>query len=325
MIYTKKEQGESLRLKDIKEENLLIDSSPHIKDKASTKSIMRDVLIALIPTALVGVLIFGLRALIIILTSAISAVLAEYAFQKITKQEVTIKDLSALVTGVLLALNLPVSTPLFVVSIGAIIAIVLVKQIFGGIGCNFMNPALASRAFLLAAWPDALGNFTLDGVSSATPLTLLKSGQGANLPPLSDAFLGSIAGCIGEVSALAILIGALYLLYRKVITWHIPTIYIGTVLILTTVIGREGFFSGNGFYEIFTGGLFLGAFFMATDYTTTPLTKKGQMIFAFGCGLITTLIRIFGGYPEGVSYAILFMNLLVPVIDHFIKPKAFCS
>ncbi len=185
-----------------------------------------------------------------------------------------------------------------------------------------MNPALAARAFLLAAWPESISIFTLDGVTTATPLALLKNGQG-NLPPLSNAFLGNIAGCIGEVSSLAILIGALYLLYRKVITWHIPLVYIGTVLILTTVIGRNGFLSGNGIYEIFTGGLFLGAFFMATDYVTSPLTKKGQIIFAFGCGLITTLIRIFGGYPEGVSYSILLMNLLVPVIDYYIKPKAF--
>ena len=185
-----------------------------------------------------------------------------------------------------------------------------------------MNPALAARAFLLAAWPESISIFTLDGVTTATPLALLKNGQG-NLPPLSNAFLGNIAGCIGEVSSLAILIGALYLLYRKVITWHISLVYIGTVLILTTVIGRNCFLSGTGIYEISTGGLFFGAFFMATDYVTSPLTKKGQIIFAFGCGLITTLIRIFGGYPEGVSYSILLMNLLVPVIDYYIKPKAF--
>lgn len=319
MIDTKQEYMESLLIND---KDLLVNSSPHIRTNTSTQSIMRDVLIALIPTSLVGALVFGLRAIFVIATCALSAVIAEYAFQKLTKKEITINDLSAVVTGVLLALNLPVNTPLWVACIGSIVAIVLVKQIFGGIGCNFMNPALAARAFILAAWPEAISIFVLDGVTTATPLALLKSGQG-NLPLLSNAFLGNIAGCIGEVSALAILIGAVYLMYRKIITWHIPVVYIATVLILTTVIGRNGFLSGNGLYEIFTGGLFLGAFFMATDYVTSPMTKEGQILFAFGCGLITTLIRIFGGYPEGVSYSILLMNLLVPVIDHYIKPKGF--
>lgn len=319
MIDTKQEYMEPLLIND---KDLLVNSSPHIRTNTSTQSIMRDVLIALIPTSLVGALVFGLRAILVIATCALSAVIAEYAFQKLTKKEITINDLSAVVTGVLLALNLPVNTPLWVACIGSIVAIVLVKQIFGGIGCNFMNPALAARAFILAAWPEAISIFALDGVTTATPLALLKSGQG-NLPSLSNAFLGNIAGCIGEVSALAILIGALYLMYRKIITWHIPIVYIATVLILTTVIGRNGFLSGNGLYEIFTGGLFLGAFFMATDYVTSPMTKEGQILFAFGCGLITTLIRIFGGYPEGVSYSILLMNLLVPVIDHYIKPKGF--
>lgn len=319
MIDTKKDNVELLLLEN---DSLLVTSSPHIKAKASTQSIMRDVLIALIPTSLVGALVFGLRAVLLIGVCALSAVLSEYAFQKLTKKSITISDLSAVVTGVLLALNLPVNTPLWVACIGSIIAIILVKQIFGGIGCNFMNPALAARAFILAAWPETISIFSLDGVTTATPLSVLKAGEG-NLPSLTDAFIGNIPGCIGEVSALAILIGAAYLFYKKIITWHIPVIYIGTILILTTLIGRDGFFSGNGFYEIFTGGLFLGAFFMATDYTTSPMAKSGQIIFAFGCGLITTLIRIFGGYPEGVSYSILLMNLLVPVIDFYFKPKAF--
>ncbi|MGG5461976.1 RnfABCDGE type electron transport complex subunit D [Clostridium sp. B9] len=319
MIDTKKDNMELLLLEN---DSLLVTSSPHIKAKASTQSIMRDVLIALIPTSLVGALVFGLRAVLLIGVCALSAVLSEYAFQKLTKKSITISDLSAVVTGILLALNLPVNTPLWVACIGSIIAIILVKQIFGGIGCNFMNPALAARAFILAAWPETISIFSLDGVTTATPLSVLKAGEG-NLPSLTDAFIGNIPGCIGEVSALAILIGAAYLFYKKIITWHIPVIYIGTVLILTTLIGRDGFFSGNGFYEIFTGGLFLGAFFMATDYTTSPMAKSGQIIFAFGCGLITTLIRIFGGYPEGVSYSILLMNLLVPVIDFYFKPKAF--
>ncbi len=318
-METKQENMDSLLLNN---EDLLITSSPHIKEKHSTKSIMRDVIIALIPTSLVGTFFFGLRAIFLIATCVISAVLSEYIFQKITKKSITISDLSAALTGILLALNLPVNTPLWVAFIGSIVAIILVKQIFGGIGCNFMNPALASRAFILASWPEAISIFELDAVTTATPLAILKSGEG-NLPSISNAFLGNIPGCIGEVSALAILIGGIYLLYKKIITWHIPVVYIGTVLILTTVIGRNGFFSGNGIYEIFTGGLFLGAFFMATDYVTSPMTKNGQILFAFGCGLITTLIRIFGGYPEGVSYSILLMNLLVPVIDYYFKPKAF--
>lgn len=313
---------ENLELLLLDKEDLLMTPSPHIKEKHSTNSVMRDVLIALIPTSLVGALIFGLRAIFLIVVCAISAILSEYIFQKLTKKSITIKDLSALVTGVLLALNLPINTPLWVACIGSIVAIILVKQIFGGIGCNFMNPALAARAFILAAWPETISIFQLDGVTTATPLSILKGGEG-NLPSLSDAFLGNIPGCIGEVSALAILLGGIYLLYRRIITWHIPVVYIGTVLILTTIIGRDGFFSGNGIYEIFTGGLFLGAFFMATDYVTSPMTKIGQILFAFGCGLMTTLIRIFGGYPEGVSYSILFMNLLVPVIDSYLKPKSF--
>lgn len=318
MIDTKQDTNNLL----LESDSLLVTSSPHIKEKSCTQSIMRDVIIALIPTSIVGVLVFGLRAIFLIGVCALSAVISEYAFQKLTKKNITISDLSAVVTGVLLALNLPVNTPLWVACIGSIVAIVLVKQIFGGIGCNFMNPALAARAFILAAWPETISIFSLDGVTTATPLAVLKGGEG-NLPSLTDMFIGNIPGCIGEVSTLAILIGAAYLFYRKIITWHIPAVYIGTVLILTTVIGRDGFFSGNGFYEIFAGGLFLGAFFMATDYTTSPMTKSGQIIFAFGCGLITTLIRIFGGYPEGVSYSILLMNLLVPVIDCYFKPKAF--
>ncbi|MGL5244876.1 MAG: RnfABCDGE type electron transport complex subunit D [Sarcina sp.] len=301
---------------------LLESKAPHIKSNLSTKKIMAHVIIALIPTSIAGIYFFGIRSLLLILTGVIFAVLSEYAFEKLTKKEITISDLSAVVTGLLLALNLPVTTPLWIVAIGSIVAIVLVKQCFGGLGFNFMNPALAARAFILSAWPDSISNYTLDGITTATPLTNVKNGEAA-ITTLFDAFIGNIPGCIGEVSALALILGGVYLLYKKIITWHIPVTYILTVFILTIIIGRDGYMRGNGLYEVLTGGILIGAIFMATDYTTSPMTKLGQVIFAFGCGLITSLIRIFGGYPEGVSYAIILMNLVVPIIDHYIIPKSF--
>lgn len=299
---------------------LVTTSSPHIKSKNTTQSIMRDVVIALIPTSLAGTLFFGFRALAIIAVSVAFAVLSEYGFQKLTNKKVTVTDLSAVVTGLLLALNVPVSAPLWVVAFGSIFAIILVKHCFGGLGSNFMNPALAARAFILASWPETISKFTMDSVTTATPLTVLKTGGKASVT-FMDALIGRMPGTIGEVSAIAIIIGAAYLLYKKVISWHIPVAYIGTVLVLTTVIGGAN--GRNGLTEIFFGGLMLGAFFMATDYSTSPMTKTGQLIFGFGCGLITTLIRLFGGYPEGVTYGIILMNLVVPVIDHFTIPKRF--
>lgn len=302
---------------------LTLSSSPHIRGTNTVQKIMRDVLIALTPASIAGIYFFGIDAALIMAVSMVSAVLAEYIWQKCTHQKVTVSDYSALVTGLFIALNVPSTLPLWMASLGSIFAIIVVKQFFGGIGQNIVNPALAGRAFLMASWPTFMTTWTLNGATTATPLALLKSGSTA-LPSLSNVFLGNIGGCIGEVSALALLIGAAYLLIKKVISYEIPVFYIGTVALLTFVIGRNGMFTGDAIYEILCGGLMLGAFFMATDYTTCPMTKKGQIVFAIGCGVLTSIIRVVGfGYPEGVSYSILIMNLIVPLIDKFITPKKF--
>lgn len=302
--------------------NFALSSSPHIRDNDSTKSIMRDVIIALIPATIAGVYFFKTQALIVILTTVISCVVTEYAWQKITKRPITIGNYSSVVTGLLLAFNVPPTLPLWMAVVGSVFTILIVKEFFGGIGQNIVNPALAGRAFLLACYPVAMTTWKMDGITSATPLAILKSHQG-NLPSLYNVFIGHVGGCIGETSALALLIGAAYLFYKRIITWHIPVSYIATVLILTTIIGRNGLMTGNGIYEIFAGGLMLGAFFMATDYTTSPMTANGQIVFGIGCGFLATVIRIFGGYPEGVSYSILIMNLFVPLIDKYVTPRVF--
>lgn len=299
-----------------------LSSSPHIRDNASTKSIMRDVVIALMPATIAGVYFFKTQALLVILTMVISCVATEYVWQKLNKRPIGIGDYSSVVTGLLLAFNVPPTLPLWMAVIGSVFTILFVKEFFGGIGQNIVNPALAGRAFLLACYPVAMTTWTLDGITSATPLAILKSHQG-NLPSLYNVFIGNVGGCIGETSALAILIGAAYLFYKRIITWHIPVSYIATVFILTTIIGRNGLMTGNGLYEIFAGGLMLGAFFMATDYTTSPMTANGQVVFGIGCGFLATVIRIFGGYPEGVSYSILIMNLFVPLIDKYVTPRIF--
>jgi len=302
--------------------SFVLSSSPHVREKYSINTIMRDVIIALIPATAAGVYFFGLQALMVTLTCVLSSVLAEYAWQKATGRKVTINDYSAAITGLLLAFNVPPTLPLWMAFVGSVFTIIVVKQLFGGLGQNIVNPALAGRAFLLACWPVAMTTWTLNGVTGATPLAILKTGTG-ELPSLFNVFIGNVGGCIGETSALALIIGGAYLLYRRVITWHIPASYIATVFVLTTVIGRNGFMTGNGLYEIFAGGLMIGAFFMATDYTTSPITPKGQIIFGIGCGVIASVIRIFGGYPEGVSYSILLMNLCVPLIDRYTAPRVF--
>ena len=319
---SQKTAGQASNGGNVKMPMLTLSSSPHIRANESVQTIMRDVLIALLPAALAGIYFFKMRAALVMIVAVASAVLTEYLWQRLTHKTITVGDLSAAVTGLLLAFNVPPTMPLWMVVVGAVFAVLIVKQLFGGIGQNIVNPALAGRAFLLASWPIAMTTWTLDGVTTATPLAILKAGEGT-LPTLSQAFIGNIGGCIGETSALALLIGFVYLLYRKVISWEIPVVYIATVAVLTTVIGRNGFMTGNGLYEIFTGGLMLGAIFMATDYTTTPMTKKGQVIFALGCGIIATIIRTIGGYPEGVSYSILIMNLCVPLIDKFATPRTF--
>jgi len=306
--------------------NFVVSGTPHVRSKESIQSIMRDVIIALVPASVMGIYFFGVRALMIIVAAVASAVFFEWLYQNIMKKSVTINDLSAVVTGLLLALNLPVSTPIWVPVVGSAFAIIIAKQLFGGLGQNFINPALAGRAFLVASYPTEMttwtsaGNFGADAVAVATPLADLKAGI---MPEISfvDVFVGNIGGCIGETSAIALIIGGIYLIAKHVIGWKVPVIYIGTVFVLTALIGRNGLRVPA--YEIFTGGLMIGAFFMATDYASSPVTPKGQVIFAIGCGLITTLIRIFGGYPEGVSYSILIMNLCVPLIERFTEPTIF--
>lgn len=297
-------------------EMLYASPAPHFRASYSTASIMRDVIIALLPTLLFATLYFGVRALLLTIISVASAVVSEYIWEKATKQPVTIGDLSAVVTGILLAFNLPVSVPLWMPVVGSVFAIIIVKQIFGGIGQNFMNPALAGRCFLLVAWSGLMTQFTVDGVSAATPLSVLQMGEGS-LPSLGAVFLGTIPGSLGETSALLLLLGGIYLVVRRVITCTIPVSYILTTLLLTYAFG------GDGLYQIFCGGLMLGAIYMATDYTTSPMTFKGQLIMGIGCGVLTAIIRTFGGYPEGVSFSILLMNICVPLIDRFTVPKRF--
>lgn len=298
---------------------LHISVSPHIRSKISTQSIMLDVIISLLPATIAGCLIFGLSALWVILVCVLSAVLAEYIFNAITKRSQTVFDLSAVVTGLLLALNLPANTPLWQGAVGSVFAIIIVKCIFGGIGCNLVNPAITARVFMLIAFTNlATPAYPLDAVSSATPLLELAEG---NTPSLIDLFLGNIGGAIGETSALALLIGGIYLLCRRIITWHIPISVIGSVFIFSFLL--DGFSAINALAWILSGGLFLGAFFMATDYVTSPATAKGKIIYGIGIGIITVLIRFYGNYPEGVSFAILMLNILHPYIEKASRRKLF--
>jgi len=315
--------------------HVIVSSSPHIRSKDTTQRLMIDVLVALAPALLCGVLYFGFRALFLTAVSVASCLVFEYGWQKLLKKRVMISDCSAVVTGVLLAFNMPVTVPFWIPVIGSFVAIIIVKQLFGGIGCNFMNPALAGRAFLLASWPVLMTKFVppfttgffigTDVVSSATPLAILKTGTGfESLPTISQMILGNIGGCIGETSAIALLIGGLYLIIRRVISPRIPVSFIATVAVLSFLFSRGSMSAVDSMlYNVFGGGLFLGAFFMATDYVTSPITAKGQIIMGIGCGLITFMIRRFGGYPEGVSYAILLMNVATPLIDKWCRNKKF--
>ncbi len=323
--------------KSLKPALLTVSPSPHIKAAETTTTIMLDVIIALLPAFIWGVYTFGTRALAIGLLSVGCCVGFEALAQYFLKQKIMIADLSAAVTGLLLAMNLPVTVPLWMPVVGSFFAIVVVKQLFGGIGKNFVNPALCARVFLFS-WAGEMTFFpavgekinslevtlnTADVVSGATPLVSLKNGV---LPDVKifDMIIGNMSGCIGEVSALFLLAGGIYLLVRKVITWHTPAAFIGTVAVLTLLFPQHGGIASDFmFSELFAGGLFLGAFFMATDYATTPVTSRGRVIFGMGCGAITVLIRYFGGYPEGVSFAILVMNLLVWYIDKFTMPVRF--
>ena len=300
---------------------LQVSSSPHIRSEATTQRIMLDVLIALLPAAFAGIYFFGLNAALLIAVTVLSSVAFEYLMRKVLKRSNTISDLSAVVTGLLLALNLPPDLPVWMAIVGSLFAIVIVKQLFGGLGQNFVNPALAARAFLLESYGTKMTTWTqplaseVDVVSYATPLGVLK--EGGELPGLLNMFLGRIGGSLGETSALALIIGGVYLLVRGVISWHIPVIYVGTVAVIALIAGA------NPFYYVLAGGLLLGAIFMATDYTTSPMTKKGVIIYALGCGALTMLFRLYTNMPEGVSYAILLMNVTVPLIDRYTKPKRF--
>lgn len=287
---------------------------------------MRDVLIALFPATVAGVVLFGLKALAIILVCVASAVLSEFVFNLICKKAQTVSDLSAAVTGLILALCLPTTTELWQCALGSVFAIVVVKCLFGGLGCNFANPAATARVFLLIAFATSVGGgaatvFTSpDLVASATPLELIKFGNDSALPSLTDMFLGNRGGAIGETCALALIVGGIYLIVRKVIYWHTPAIYIATVFALSLVIKQD---ITLALYEVLGGGLLIAAFFMITDYVSTPINKGGKMVFAFGCGVITVLIRFWGGYPEGVSFAILLMNILSPYIEKLCAKKPF--
>lgn len=307
------------------ENRFIMSSSPHVHTSSTTAKIMSDVIIALMPAVIAGVYFFGFYAALVLLTSVLSAVIAEWIFDKAAKRKNTTGDLSAAVTGVLIGLNMPPKVPLWMAAIGSVFAIVIVKQLFGGLGKNFVNPALCARCFMLIAWTGEMTTFyepLTDAVSSATPLAVMKDGAGS-LPPLFDCFMGLKAGSIGEVSAIALIIGFVYLLARRVISIKIPAAYILSFGALTFFFGKNAMDGQYLLYQLLTGGLLLGAFFMATDYTTTPTTAKGMIIFGIGCGVLTFLIRNFGGYPEGVSFSILLMNLASPLIERFTVPKSF--
>lgn len=284
---------------------------------------MRDVLIALAPAALYGAYIFGFRALMILILSVVSAVGCEALCQKIRGIRVTVNDYSAAVTGLLLGMNLPSSVPLWIPVIGSVFAIAIVKQAFGGLGSNFVNPALAARIFLVSSWSKEMSSYpsVVDGTASPTLLNVMKYGGGESLPSLMDAFIGNIGGCIGETSALLLLLGGIYLIARKVISYKIPVLYLSTVALLTYLL--QGFDFTIMLYHLLSGGLMIGAFFMATDYASSPITPKGQVIYACSLGVLTTIIRLYGGYPEGVSFAILIMNVATPLIERYTKPKVF--
>ncbi|MBO5329783.1 MAG: RnfABCDGE type electron transport complex subunit D, partial [Anaerotignum sp.] len=288
--------------------NFVVSGTPHVRSKESIQSIMRDVIIALVPATAAGIYYFGISALILIIAAIASSVIFEALCQKIMKKPVTVSDLSAVVTGLLLAMNLPAAAPVWVAIVGSAFAIIFGKQLFGGLGQNFINPALAGRAFLLASYPTEMTTWSVpnglevaDAATYATPLAQLKAGHLD--ASLGELVLGQCGGTIGETCAIALIIGGVYLLYKHVISWKIPVIYIATVAILFGVIGRHGV--RMPLQEIMAGGVMLGGIFMATDYASSPVTPKGQIIFAVGAGLITYLIRTFGGYPEGVSYSIL--------------------
>lgn len=305
------------------QKSLAVSSSPHLRAKASTQRIMQEVCLALAPAGIAGIILYGANAAALIAVSVITCVLAEFLYQKAAKEKSTVGDWSAVVTGLLLAYNLPASAPLWIAVVGGIIAIVLVKQIFGGIGSNFMNPALTARAILFISWSTLMStypqtNYAVDAVSTATPLALLGGGVVEGVK-LWDLMIGNCGGVLGETCKLAIIAGGVYMLVRGIIDWRIPVTFIGTVFVCYLL--KDG--AEMAVYQIFAGGLMLGAFFMATDYATSPVTGIGKIIFGVGCGILLFVIRAFASYPEGCSFAILFMNVVTPMIDKFTTPKPF--
>ncbi|MFT4452049.1 RnfABCDGE type electron transport complex subunit D [Parvimonas sp. G1425] len=310
---------------------LFVGSSPHLRSEATVSTVMRDVVIALIPTLLAGIYFFGIRALLVTLVSIAFAVGSEYIYEKLTHKPITIKDFSAVITGMLIAFNVPVTIPYWMVALGSIFAIIIVKQLYGGLGMNFMNPALAARAALMASFPTAMSNYvapnsgisnlinssTYSSLDAATYATPLSKGTQVNF---LEAFIGVRGGCIGEVSTICLLIGAGYLLYRGVIQLRIPLVFISTTAVVLALTGTP---VANLPVQLLMGGLILGAFFMATDYVSAPVNRKAQIFFAMGCGIITALIRNFGSLPEGVSYSILFMNIFTPLLEKYCVPKVF--
>ncbi|MDU5099150.1 MAG: RnfABCDGE type electron transport complex subunit D [Peptoniphilus grossensis] len=305
--------------------------APHIRSNDTVRKIMLDVIIALVPAMIASVYFFGMRSILLILTCVVACVATEYVTQSALKKTVQIRDLSAVVTGILIALNMPQSFPLWMAAFGSVFSILIVKECFGGIGFNFMNPALAARLVLMASWPKQITGYIspellkqgvtdLDSITYATPLQLIAAGDFTNLPQMKDMFIGNIGGVIGETSAIALLIGFVYLVVRKVISWEIPVIYVATTAVCLGILGIPMNIIP---YELLAGGLLLGAIFMATDYTTNPINRKGRIIFALGCGILTAVIRVKASLPEGVSYAICLMNLATPLIDKLTVTSAY--
>jgi electron transport complex protein RnfD len=321
-------------------EMLVVSASPHIRAKHKTSRAMRLVIIALLPALIFATYLFGVRVLIITIISILAAVGSEALLQKMLGKKITITDCSAILTGLLLAFNLPPGVPWWLPAVGSAFAIIFAKQLFGGLGYNFINPALAGRAFLMASWPSLMtkewlapvgGTLSgIDGVSAATPLSLLKNPANYGDPQIiiqqlndfdtiRSIFFGKIGGCIGETSALLLLLGGMFLIFVHIVDYRIVMGYLGSFVLLTWLLPTQG----SVLFHLFAGGLFLGAFFMATDWVTSPITRKGRWIFGIGCGLITVIIRIWGGYPEGVSYSILLMNVFTPAIDRLTRERIF--
>lgn len=307
-------------------DKLIVSSSPHFNGKKTTQNIMLDVIIGLMPAAIASIIIFGPRALLVIAVCVASCVISEYLSRRVMKRPQTVMDLSCVVTGLLLAMNLPVTINPLIAAFGGVIAIVVVKQMFGGIGQNFVNPALTARIVLMNSFPARMTHWvgafdysaTADAVTTATPLSgQMYAASPNSAPDYLQLLLGTHGGCLGETCALAIIIGGIYLIVRKVISPVIPVTYLATVAIFSAILGRDPLF------DLLAGGLMLGAFFMATDYTTSPLYFKARIVFAIGCGLLTIIIREFGSLPEGVSYSIVLMNIITPLIERYVKPTSF--